>query len=199
MRTWFSINNCWLCTRNDLAVDLTTLHKLFWVALRVFWSGWRKPLVTPRTVVNWLRAGFRLYWTWISRFRRVGGHGTGRILDSRRRRPQVVQQKFALWATERFIPFRDSAGCTIAMRWQRRLKSNSSEDETLLLETRTRHGSHFLRASFAGRRINLPSKTEVLTSSGRISFLMPAQRLGEQRRKTDFRVRVVPATCQRRS
>src|SRR5215472_3010369 len=54
---------------------LTALHKLFWVALRTFWSGWRKPLVlvTPRTVVNWHRAGFRLYWTWISRFRRVRG------------------------------------------------------------------------------------------------------------------------------
>jgi len=54
---------------------LTTMHKLFWVALRMFWSGWRKPLVlvTPRTVANWHRAGFRLYWTWISRFRRVGG------------------------------------------------------------------------------------------------------------------------------
>ena len=57
------------CTR------LTALHKLFWLALRTFWSGWRKPLVlvTPRTVVNCHRAGFRLYWTWISRFRRVGG------------------------------------------------------------------------------------------------------------------------------
>src|ERR1700741_4398815 len=55
---------------------LTALHKLFWVALRTFWSGWRKPLilVTPRTVVNWHRVGFRLYWTWISRVRRVGGH-----------------------------------------------------------------------------------------------------------------------------
>src|SRR5215472_11579906 len=54
---------------------LTVLHKLFWVALRMFWSGWRKPLVlvTPRTVVNWHRAGFRLCWTWVSRFRRVGG------------------------------------------------------------------------------------------------------------------------------
>ena len=29
---------------------LTALHKLFWVALRTFWSGWTKPLVlvTPR-------------------------------------------------------------------------------------------------------------------------------------------------------
>src|SRR6516164_7971799 len=54
---------------------LTALHKLFWVALRMFWSGWRKPLVlvTPRSVVNWHRAGFCLYWTWIPRFRRVGG------------------------------------------------------------------------------------------------------------------------------
>src|SRR5215471_2633395 len=52
---------------------LTALHQLFWVALRTFWSGWRKPLVlvTPRTVVNWHRAGFRLYWTWISRVRQI--------------------------------------------------------------------------------------------------------------------------------
>jgi len=29
---------------------LTALHKLFWVALKTLWSGWRKPLVlvTPR-------------------------------------------------------------------------------------------------------------------------------------------------------
>ena len=45
---------------------LSALHKLFWVALRRFWSGWTKPLVlvTPRTVVSWHRAG---------RARRVGG------------------------------------------------------------------------------------------------------------------------------
>jgi hypothetical protein len=55
--------------------QLTALHKLFWIALRTFWSGWTTPLVlvSPRTVVNWHRAGFRLYWTWISRVRRVGG------------------------------------------------------------------------------------------------------------------------------
>ena len=54
---------------------LTALHKLFWVALRTFWSGWTEPLVlvTRRTVVRWHRAGFRLYWTWVSRARQVGG------------------------------------------------------------------------------------------------------------------------------
>jgi putative transposase len=54
---------------------LTALHKLFWVMLSKLWSGWRNPLilVTPRTVTGWHRAGFRLYWTWMSRARRVGG------------------------------------------------------------------------------------------------------------------------------
>ena len=54
---------------------LTALHKVFWVGLKTFWSGWRKPLVsvTPRTVVHWHRAGFGLYWRLLSRVRRVGG------------------------------------------------------------------------------------------------------------------------------
>src|SRR5258706_15068192 len=54
---------------------LTALHKLFWVALRICWSAWRQPLVlvTPGTVVNWHRAGFRSYWTCVSRVRQVGG------------------------------------------------------------------------------------------------------------------------------
>jgi transposase InsO family protein len=39
------------------------------------WAGWRRALilVQPETVVRWHRAGFKLYWTWISRHRiRVG-------------------------------------------------------------------------------------------------------------------------------
>ena len=53
----------------------SALHKLFWVALRTCWSGWKKPLVlvTPRTVVNWHRAGVRLYWTSVSSVRQKGG------------------------------------------------------------------------------------------------------------------------------
>jgi transposase InsO family protein len=54
---------------------LSARHKLFWVLLRKLWSEWQKPLilVTPRTVVAWHRAGFRLYWKCLSRTRRVGG------------------------------------------------------------------------------------------------------------------------------
>jgi putative transposase len=54
---------------------LTVSQKLFWVALRKLWSRWKQPLVlvTPRTVVSWHRAGFRLYWKWLSRARGAGG------------------------------------------------------------------------------------------------------------------------------
>ena len=45
--------------------------RLFWVMLRRFWSGWRQVLilVQPETVVRWHQAGFKLYWTWLSRHR----------------------------------------------------------------------------------------------------------------------------------
>ena len=43
--------------------------------MRKVWARWKQPLilVTPRTVVNWHRAGFRLYWKWLSRARGKGG------------------------------------------------------------------------------------------------------------------------------
>jgi len=55
--------------------QLSTMHKFFWIALFRLWSKWKQSLVvvTPRTVVAWHRAGFRLYWRWLSRSRRVGG------------------------------------------------------------------------------------------------------------------------------
>ena len=54
---------------------LDLLDKLFWVAIRRFWSGWQKSLiaVTPETVVRWHRSGFRLYWKLISKVRRPVG------------------------------------------------------------------------------------------------------------------------------
>jgi len=43
--------------------------------LQRLWPGWKQALilVQPETVVRWHRAGFKLYWTWLSRHRnRVG-------------------------------------------------------------------------------------------------------------------------------
>src|SRR5665213_2624888 len=68
-----------LALRQQLAVfkrrhprpRLTLLDKLFWVAARQVWSGWKQFLiiVLPDTVIRWHRAGFELYWRVISRFR----------------------------------------------------------------------------------------------------------------------------------
>ena len=68
-----------LALRQQLAVlkrrhshpRLAVTDRLFWVILRRFWSGWRQALilVQPETVVRLHRAGFRLYWTWLSRHR----------------------------------------------------------------------------------------------------------------------------------
>jgi hypothetical protein len=51
------------------------LDKLFWVAVRRFWSGWQESLiaVTPETVVRGHRGGFRLYGKLISNVRRLVG------------------------------------------------------------------------------------------------------------------------------
>ena len=49
--------------------------KLFWVMLRRLWPGWKGALilVQPETVVRWHRAGFKLYWTWLSQHRKRAG------------------------------------------------------------------------------------------------------------------------------
>jgi putative transposase len=48
---------------------LKNSDRLFWLALRRFWSDWRDVLfvVKPDTVVAWHRTGFRWYWRWRSR------------------------------------------------------------------------------------------------------------------------------------
>ena len=47
---------------------LGRFDRLCWVALRRVWSRWTEVLVLvrPETVVSWHRAGFRLYWRFIS-------------------------------------------------------------------------------------------------------------------------------------
>jgi putative transposase len=49
--------------------------RLFWMALKRFWSGWKQTLilVQPETVVRWHRAGFKMYWAWLSRHRTCPG------------------------------------------------------------------------------------------------------------------------------
>ena len=54
---------------------LSTIDKVFWIALRRFWSSWKNALIVvkPETVVHWHRSGFQLYWRFISRVRKPVG------------------------------------------------------------------------------------------------------------------------------
>jgi putative transposase len=72
-----------LALRQQLAVlkrkhprpRMGAVDKIFWVFARRFWSAWKQSLVlvNPETVVCWHRAGFRMYWSLISRARRRVG------------------------------------------------------------------------------------------------------------------------------
>jgi putative transposase len=48
--------------------DIRPADRVFWILLRRFWSGWvgSHAVVQPDTVVRWHRAGFRIYWNWLS-------------------------------------------------------------------------------------------------------------------------------------
>ena len=48
---------------------LTSLDRLFWIALLRLWSGWRGPLlyVQADTVVRWHRERFRRFWARLSK------------------------------------------------------------------------------------------------------------------------------------
>src|ERR1700752_1655780 len=72
-----------LALRQQLAVlkrkhprpRMGAVDKIFWVFARRFWGAWKQSLVlvNPETVVRWHRAGFRLYWSWISKVRKQIG------------------------------------------------------------------------------------------------------------------------------
>src|SRR5487761_1542649 len=55
--------------------SLSIFDKLFWIAVRRFWSQWKQSLivVTPETVIRWHRAGFQMYGRLISKVRRPVG------------------------------------------------------------------------------------------------------------------------------
>jgi len=94
LRLLFGLCPCVLRTRTSLVLEILALRqqlavlnakrprpkltfpdKLFWIVLRRLWTGWKRALmlVQPQTVVGWHRAGFKLYWTWLSRHRTRAG------------------------------------------------------------------------------------------------------------------------------
>lgn len=72
---------------------LSSFDRLFWIVARCFWPRWKQSLiiVTPETVARWRRAGFRLYWRFISRGRKRAG---------RKQTPKVVRDLTFLMAID---------------------------------------------------------------------------------------------------
>ena len=48
--------------------------RIFWVFLSRVWKDWKNVLIVvkPETVIRWHRKGFKLFWTFKSRKRRLG-------------------------------------------------------------------------------------------------------------------------------
>ena len=57
---------------------LTTFDRVFWITLRRWWSGWRRPLfyVQADTVARWQRERYWRFWARLSRPRRRPGRPT---------------------------------------------------------------------------------------------------------------------------
>ena len=75
-------------------------ERLFWVCLYALWPGCLDTLriFKPDTLVRWHRRGFRLYWTWRSRFRRGG---RPRVPKEVRNLIRRISQDNPLWGAPR--------------------------------------------------------------------------------------------------
>jgi putative transposase len=96
---------------------LTTFDRVFWIALRRLWSGWRGPLayVQADTVVRWQRERFRRFWARLSKphRRRRGRPGTAAEIR------QLIQRMVAanpLWRAPRIHGELKMLGITISER-----------------------------------------------------------------------------------
>jgi hypothetical protein len=67
--------------------DIRPADRFFWVLLRRCWSRWAETLaiVEPDPIVRWRRAGFQIYWNWLSR----RGKRSGRPLLPRETRSLI--------------------------------------------------------------------------------------------------------------
>jgi len=83
-------------------LQLNNLDRIVWVWLSRFWTDWRSSLVIvkPAMVVSWHRLGFRLYWRWRSRNRKLGRPTTPR--DVRYLIRQMSDEN-VLWGAQRIL------------------------------------------------------------------------------------------------
>ena len=61
--------------RNSKRPHLRIIDRAFWIGLSKLWREWSTALVIvkPETAVRWHRQGFKRYWRWRSRPKRLAG------------------------------------------------------------------------------------------------------------------------------
>jgi len=81
---------------------LTTLDRVFWIALCSLWSDWRHPLmyVQADTVVRWHRERFRRFWAGLSKLQRRH-RGRPRTAPELRRLIKQMATANPLWRAPR--------------------------------------------------------------------------------------------------
>jgi len=125
-----------LALRQQLAVlkrwhpqpRLAVSDRLFWVILRRLWRGWKEALilVEPEAVVRWHRAGFKVYWTWLSKHRKR----PGRKCVSRELRELIFRmvRENATWGAPRIHGELKMLGFDVSertvLRWMRKAPKN---------------------------------------------------------------------------
>ena len=108
---------------------LTRSDRIFWLLLRRFWSGWKGALVVvqPEAVIRWHRAGFKLYWKWLSRKHPV----VGRKPTSKELRELIFRMvgENRTWGAPRIHGELKMLGFNISersvLRWMRKAPRNS--------------------------------------------------------------------------
>jgi transposase InsO family protein len=80
--------------------QLQASDRLFWVLLHRIWPEWKNALIVikPQTVVAWHRAGFRLFWRFRSRSKKVG---RSRITAELRSAIKRMTEENATWGAPR--------------------------------------------------------------------------------------------------
>ena len=108
---------------------LSTRHKFFWLALQRLWPNWKTALifVTPRTVVEWHRSGFRLYWKWLSRAQQVVG-----------RKPVSQEVRTLIFRMAAENPTWGAAACSYLFQFTTRVMGGAIRSSSTRSRTRMR-------------------------------------------------------------
>ena len=93
---------------------LRKLDRIFWVWLSQLWTEWRFSIiiVQPKTVIKWHRLGFRLYWCWKSRRKKLGRKPVDKETRDLIRK---MSEANVLWGSQRILGELEKLGVEVSL------------------------------------------------------------------------------------